>query len=160
MVREGLNPTSLAAKLAPGNAKAARNLQPRIHRFLYDDTEARLDLLKLITRHFGLPLEAVTDDKLAASIAKERGVKALPPREPKPSDREILQGAHHELPGLAAKLLEGIDDARDRAKAYSLFARVVDRVKAGDNVRIVSAPAAADATLVGSKPTTQLVQKK
>jgi hypothetical protein len=78
MVKEGKNPTSLA------KAIKRPTLQPQLHRFFQGEVaRPEYGTAELVTKHFGLPLNAMYDEKVATAIARERGIKAVPIPAPK-----------------------------------------------------------------------------
>ena len=84
MQKAGLGPSPLAKKM--GKPK----LQPQIHRFVNGQVAnpERKTALPL-AEYFGLPLEAIYDEKLATKIAAERGIQVPPaaPEKPPPTRR-------------------------------------------------------------------------
>jgi hypothetical protein len=69
MDRAGENPHSLSAKL---NGKPG---QPRIHDFVKGDTkEPRRSTLEPIARHYRIPIDALSDPRVAAAEARRLGL--------------------------------------------------------------------------------------
>jgi hypothetical protein len=74
MVRDGLNPTQLAKEIK------RPTLQSQIHRLVHGEVGSpSAGTAAPLAAYFGLPLEAMYDEKVATALARERGVTELPP---------------------------------------------------------------------------------
>lgn len=89
MIDKGLDAS--ASKLA--HRLRRPKMQPSIHRFLYGEvSNPAHKTAKPIADFFGIPVDALYDDRLATSIAHERGLKeppALVPRTKKPATERL-----------------------------------------------------------------------
>jgi hypothetical protein len=102
-------------------------LQSQIYRFSHGDVASpERTTAAPLAEFFGLPIDAIYDEKLATAIAKERGITALPTPEPKPRKK----GAAQRLDGLSAEAVkfareyEKLDPAeRQRLRLLMLAAR-------------------------------------
>lgn len=87
MAAEELGPLPLAKKLKKPE------LQPLIHRFINGAVKSPKSSTAIpLADYFNLPLEAIYQEKVATEIAKQRGLKALPPKPPKKPKRPSSGG--------------------------------------------------------------------
>jgi hypothetical protein len=75
MAREGLGALPLAKKIKKPN------LQPQIHRFMHGEVESpSRSTAAPIAEYFGIPVDAIYEEKIATAIAAERGLNVVTPK--------------------------------------------------------------------------------
>lgn len=114
MAREGMGPLPLAKKI---NKPA---LQPQIHRFVRGEVlEPSPSTAVPLATYFGLPLEAMYDEKAATAVARERGVTELPPEAMpiKKRRKVVAQAFDEDVMQVAALYAELSPEERQRFRA-------------------------------------------
>lgn len=126
MHREGTGPYPLSKKLG------IPSLQGQIHRYSKGDVKQPApSTVSPLAKHFGLPLEAFYDEKVATAIAKERGITALPERAPKAAASEAPTHApptpvFSEEASDAAHMLDSVKDPELKSRIYSRWSQIFD----------------------------------
>lgn len=113
-----------------GLAKAIkrRSSQGQIYRYLHGQVQSpSIPTAMGIAALLGVPLEAVYDDATATKIAKERGIVALPPHEP----RKRKSSADTAVDALVLQQLAELPTPEMRRRAANLFVLVCQAVAAG-----------------------------
>jgi hypothetical protein len=133
MAREGLGPLPLARRI--GKEK----LQPQFHRFSKGEVaNPKRTTAAPLAEYFGLPIDAIYDEKLATAIAKERGIVALPPAEPAERKRTSRPSGPSDEAMKIARLYDKLDDfERQRFRLLMLAAR---NGKNPDHIKPAPAP--------------------
>lgn len=119
-----------------GLAKALKRptSQGQIHRYLHGHVKTPTAPTAMgMATLFNLPLEAIFDDALATKIAKERGIVALPEREPK--KRKTSEDAA--LDAQVLQTLAELPTPAMRRRAANLFVIVCQAVAAGREAELI-----------------------
>jgi hypothetical protein len=114
-------------------------LQSQIYRFSHGDVASpERTTAAPLAEFFGLPIDAIYDEKLATAIAKERGIVAMPPAEPAARKRTSRPSGPSDEAMKIARLYDKLDDVeRQRFRLLMLAAR---NGKNPDHIKPAPAP--------------------